>query len=328
MAEVKQGTLLGRTAYRLYHRPRAFVRETLARGVAASVVDERHRRAMVATSFELPPPRPDPAAPGREVCFLTGAKYAHQTAFCAWSLAKQAPDVRLRPVVHDDGSLRREQAENLRRLFPEAEFVSAEEAEALLDNRLPRSQFPRLRGHRDVKPLLKKLTDFYAGRRDLRLFLDSDMLFFRRPEFLLRWLEEPGRPLYMVDVVTAYGYSPTLLEELAGGPIPPKINIGVMGLDGCAVDWEATESRIAAMLDREGPHYNITQGLCAIEMTVQGSPVAPPAEEYLVLPSEAEVREPTAVMHHYVADSKPWYYRYGWRRAVERAGSENGRGRR
>jgi hypothetical protein len=48
-------------------------------------------------------------------------------------------------------------------------------------------------------------------------------------------------------------------------------------------------------------------------MRVNGSRPAP-REEYRILPDRAEVRNPTAAMHHYVAESRIWYYVDGWPR--------------
>ena len=44
--------------------------------------------------------------------------------------------------------------------------------------------------------------------------------------------------------------------------------------------------------------------------------VVAPAADYVTMPSRAETLAPTAVMHHYVAGSKRWYFRHGWRLAA------------
>jgi hypothetical protein len=41
--------------------------------------------------------------------------------------------------------------------------------------------------------------------------------------------------------------------------------------------------------------------------------VALSGEDYLVLPGEAEAHSRSAVLHHYVANSKKWYFRHCWR---------------
>ena len=43
-----------------------------------------------------------------------------------------------------------------------------------------------------------------------------------------------------------------------------------------------------------------------------------PSEDYVVLPSLAEGRAPTAVLHHYVAHSKRSYFQHGWRHVLHR----------
>jgi hypothetical protein len=39
-----------------------------------------------------------------------------------------------------------------------------------------------------------------------------------------------------------------------------------------------------------------------------------PAADYVTLPPPAEARRCSAVMHHYVAGSKRWYFQHNWRR--------------
>jgi hypothetical protein len=44
-----------------------------------------------------------------------------------------------------------------------------------------------------------------------------------------------------------------------------------------------------------------------------------PANDYRVMPTEAECRAPTAVLHHYVDTSKRGYFRHAWRHALAAA---------
>lgn len=312
-------SLAGRLAYQLYYQPRRELTELWRRGLVTTWQEERGRRQMEAASWELPQVPVRPNCPAADVYFLTGAKHFYQTAFCAWSLAAHIRDLNIRPVIYDDGTLGADHVTLFARLFPEAKVVRIAESESHLDQHLPRTRFPRLRGHRDVKPLLLKLCDIYSGGAGFRLFLDSDMLFFQRPAFLEDWLRTPQGSCYMVDIHTAYGYPKAFLDELAGTVVPEKINIGVMGMDGRRIDWDRVERRITRMLDEHGPHYNITQALCALEMTAQPPVLAAPAADYLVLPDAEECLKPTAILHHYVADSKSGYFRHGWRHALERS---------
>jgi hypothetical protein len=42
--------------------------------------------------------------------------------------------------------------------------------------------------------------------------------------------------------------------------------------------------------------------------------IVAPRPEYLTLPSVEEGRSPSAILHHYVAESKRAYFQHGWRR--------------
>jgi hypothetical protein len=221
----------------------------------------------------------------------------------------------LRPVVLDDGTLDKSMQDALRRVFPHIRFDLRPAIEERLDRCLPASRFPTLRRHRLVYPHLRKLTDVHAGLTGWRLVLDSDMLFFRKPAFLLDWLADPQRPVHMIDVAPSYGYSPALLGELAGAPLAERLNVGVIGLQSNAVDWDRLEAWCRTLLEQHGSHYLLEQGLTAMLLAGQACAAAPEAD-YVALPSSREVRQPRAVMHHYVAESKTAYFRYGWRRVL------------
>lgn len=305
---------LGRLAYRLYHRPRAAVAAARRRGFAGALGDAYHHRAMRRAAAALPPVRPENGSDPLRVHFLTGRRFWHQTAFCGWSFARTA-GVDLDPVIHDDGSLTRRQAAELRRIFPRASFVTPGAAEAKLDEHLPSSRYPLLRARRLTLPNFRKLTDVHAGESGWRLVLDSDMIFFRRPDALLGWFESPDRPCHMVDVDTAYGYPLDLLSRQCGFEMRDRVNVGVAGLRSDTIDWDTVEGWMKEQIDRVGPHYYQEQAVTA-QLMSKGPCLVLDDRDYRVLPDEAEAKRPSAVMHHYVADSKVWYYRLGWRTAA------------
>jgi hypothetical protein len=138
------------------------------------------------------------------------------------------------------------------------------------------------------------------------------MLFFRRPDLLLAWLDTPARPLHMTDVQDAYGYSRALMEALAGRAIPRHLNVGLCGLRSDAIDWDRLETWCRRLQEAEGTSYYQEQALAAMWLAGRECVVAPPAD-YLLMPSEGEAQQPHAVMHHYVDLSKRGYFRYAWR---------------
>jgi hypothetical protein len=303
---------LGKIVYWSYYAPKGRLQKSLKRGVVKQIGDRQAKRQMEAAAYQLPPliapPNPD------RVYFLSGRKFWYQTCFCAYSLIARS-GVYMRPVIYDDGSLTQADSVAIRRIFPDAEIISAAATEAKLDQYLPSSQFPTLRSRRLEYFNLRKLTDIHVNSQGWKLVLDSDMLFFRQPEFLLNWLASPQQPCYMVDVETAYGYSAELMQRLAGVSIPDKINVGICGLQSESIDWDELEYWCKTMIELEGTHYYQEQAMAAMLMARQSSAIAP-ARDYILMPNEREVQQPQGVMHHYVADSKPWYFRYGWQNCL------------
>ncbi len=141
------------------------------------------------------------------------------------------------------------------------------------------------------------------------------MLFFREPKILIDWLLAPDRPCHMIDIETSYGYSHALMTELAGGDIPDRLNVGICGLCSDKIDWDRLEDWCRVLIEREGTSYYQEQALTALLMA-NASCVVAPAAEYVVLPDKEEGKNPKAILHHYVADSKSSYFRYGWRHFV------------
>ncbi|OUC11902.1 MAG: glycosyl transferase [Alkalinema sp. CACIAM 70d] len=299
---------LGQLLYQTYHRPKGILQKTLKRGMLNELGDRTAQRQMETAAERLPSltPSDNPA----KIYFLSGDRFWYQTCFCAYSMIAQA-GVYYRPVIYDDGTLDQTCSDKIRRIFPDAEMITAQSIEETLDQYLPANTFPTLRSRRLEYFNLRKLTDIHVNSHGWKLVLDSDMLFFRPPHFLIDWLKHPNHSCYMLDVDNAYGYSDALMTELAGAPIPDRINVGICGLNSDAIDWHELEYWCKTMIDREGTHYYQEQALSAMLMARDTSWVAP-RQDYLLMPDRQEAENPQAVMHHYVADSKPWYFRYGW----------------
>jgi hypothetical protein len=308
---------LGRAAYWLWYAPVAAVKKSIANGGPLEQLrDGRAHAGMTRAAAQLTPQTGLAVADWPELHFLTGKRFWDQTAFCLYTFQSHAGRS-ARAVFHDDGTLDHDGAAHLRELFPVAEIRFRTESDARIAALLPPSRFPTLHAERArFYPNFLKLTDVHAGARGWRLVLDSDMLFFRRPDFLLAWLAAPTQPLRMLDVQDSYGYSRSLLESLAGAPLPPRVNVGLCGLRSDAFDWEKVEFWCRRLIEAEGSSYYLEQALAAMLLAGHDCAVAP-AEDYLLLPSEDECRAPRAVMHHYVAHSKRGYFRHAWRAALE-----------
>jgi hypothetical protein len=306
---------LGRLWLRLYHEPVGKFLSILRQGGPLAMREtETQRRAMEAAAATLPP-LPAPAN-GTPLCLhlLTGRRFWYQTAFCLHSLARAAGEP-VRAEIYDDGSLDAGIADRLLRLGPAIRIHPQGDIIARLDRCLPASRFPVLRERWINYPNIRKLTDIHAGRDNWKLVIDSDLLFFRRPDCLLNWMHAPDRPLHAVDCMESYGYSRPLMARLAGAPIPPLVNVGLCGLHSGALDWEELEAWCAELIARERTSYYLEQALVAMLAARQPCAIAP-AADYITMPGKREVLAPAAVMHHYVAESKRWYFRHAWRQVL------------
>lgn len=307
----------GQFLLRFYHTPAGRLRESIRNGGPwQERRTEAGRREMEQAAHVLPLLPPAAGAPV-ELHLLTGRRFWYQTAFCLWSLAR-AGGRPLVPVIYDDGTLTAEWQAPIARLFPAARFVTQQETIARLDTHLPATRFPVLRERWLNYPNIRKLTDPHAGCSGWKLVLDSDLLFFRRPDFLLNWLDAPDRPLHAVDCETSYGYSRPLLNSLAGAPVPDLVNVGLTGLHGDRIDWEKMEHWCRTLIEREHTSYYLEQALIAMCVTGRTCAIAP-AADYLTLPRRPEAHDCRAVMHHYVAHSKRWYFQHNWRRVLASA---------
>ena len=310
---------LGKVALHLYHNPVGRLRDCLREGGPLQQRrTERARQEMERAAARLPalPAIDSPLAP-LTPHLLTGQRFWYQSAFCLWTFARQAQR-RVAPVIVDDGTLTPDQGRILADLFPLARFVSPAETRQRLEEHLPASRFPVLRERWQNYPHIRKLTDVHAGGTGWKLVMDSDLLFFHRPSLLVKWLDQPARPLHAVDVENSYGYSRPLLDSLAGAPLADYVNVGLCGLNSGEIDWEKLEHWCRTLLEKEGTNYYLEQAFVAMLVAGRECTVAPGAT-YVTLPRPPEALACEAVMHHYVAESRRWYYQYNWFRVLGQA---------
>lgn len=310
---------LGLIFYKIYHVPKGFIKKIFSQGVVNMFIDWQGRIDMEKAVESLQSLENSPTdAKTLDIHFLTGKKFWYQTCLCAYSMSQYSGDVKLRPVIYDDGSLQKRHQDKILDLFPAAKIVLKHEIEEYIDKYLPESKFPYLRERRLNYPNIRKLTDIHVNSQGWKLVLDSDMLFFRTPDVLLNWLKSPHEPCHMVDVETSYGYTYNLMASLAQAEITDRINVGICGLKSEDIDWEQLEYWCKTMIEQEGNSYFQEQALIAMLMAGKPCTVVS-SSDYIVMPEKAEVIQPKAILHHYVADSKPWYFRYAWKQVLKKS---------
>jgi hypothetical protein len=100
--------------------------------------------------------------------------------------------------IHDDGTLPEDAHHHLPLIFPTVSLVSCEEADAKM---LPLLQdLPHCRRFRVSHPVGRKIFDAPQFATSPRyILLDSDVLFFRRPEEILSWTGSPNDECWFVQ---------------------------------------------------------------------------------------------------------------------------------
>jgi hypothetical protein len=119
----------------------------------------------------------------------------------------------------------------------------------------------------------------------------------------------------MIDCQTSYGCPASTLEELAGRPVHPKVNVGLLHLASGSLDWAELEHASRTLLARHGFSYYLEQALLAFVMGKAGAEPLD-ADDYLVHPSKAQAAKPGQVAHHYVDRSSMLLFSTGWKSAL------------
>lgn len=305
----------GQFALRFFYTPVGRLKQCIREGGPwAQRKTERGRQEMEATGERFGALPTFDNAPVVTLHLMTGRRFWYQTVFCLHSFA-EAARVNIAPEIYDDGSIDAGCRERLLRLGPRVKIHSASELRVRLDAHLPADRFPALRERWENYPNIRKLIDVHLASSGWKLVIDSDLLFFREPTVLVDWLLHPTQPLHAVDCTESYGYSRGLMQELAGAPIGPLINVGLCGLRSDELNWEKLEHWCAQLIGRERTNYYLEQALVAMLVSGRTCTIAP-AKDYVTMPSRDEATRPTAVMHHYVDTSKRWYFQTAWRRVL------------
>lgn len=318
MKKIIKKLCLGKIIYNLYFKPLARIREI--RRIGGFLEARRIRlgqREMEMAALKLIPNTDLDEKKPLILYTLTGNKFWYQTAFALWTFEKHS-GIRVAAVIHDDGSLTKEQASVLANLFPLSSIVNYKNNLEKLERLLPRNKYPYLRDRWDNYPIIRKIIATHLGSSGWKLIIDSDLLFFRRPQFLIDWMDNPAIPLHAVDTGSYYGYSRTLLNSVSDHPVSDRINAGLYGLKSEEIDWEKLELKLQKLFKAESHQYYLEQAVLAI-LVAGRNPAIAPEIDYITLPSEKEALTPQAVMHHFVDYSKKWYFKHSWRYAVNKS---------
>lgn len=248
---------------------------------------------------------------------------ADDVAMSLWSLSSFVAFSGLQPriVLHDDGTLTDAHGQAYRRTFDGIEILDA----ASMD----RATAEALRNY-PVCAEFRRRPDFYcarklfdilvAARSPTVLVLDSDVLFFRRPDVLLDRIAR-GVACFGSDYQSSYGTTLEALSAWRGREVLPRVNAGLLH-----VPVEAYRQRLD-LIERyltfakatlpPGQVNKHEQTAHALLMTELDAERLPPGYQL-----QGDLDDQT-VSHHFVRDGKQ-RGRF-WHRGVRRIRREVGR---
>jgi hypothetical protein len=216
------------------------------------------------------------------------------------------------PVVFHDGGLDPGQGENILRHFPGASIVPKAEADQQVKASLQARNLTRCLRYRDSNVATRKLFDFFLlSRADCIICIDSDVLFFRRPEELIIPAQGLARNRYNKDV--AYWYSMDLdeIESVFDVRPPPLVNSGLSAVNRESIDFQDVE-RFLSHPKMFSNMWVTEQTLHALCSTVYGLEFLPDTYRVDTKPGLAS----DLVCKHYPAANRNLLYEEGMRRLL------------
>lgn len=181
-------------------------------------------------------------------------------------------------VVHDDGSLRPRDKALLKKLIPSVKIWDRRDADEICIRKLNHFGFKKLIDLRKSLIFGLKLVDpIILSEKRLIIILDSDVLFFNKPDFLLNALEK-GQPTYSVDSEDTDLICERRMKELIGRPAVYRCNAGLLSVDRTLIQLERYEKYLHEpefWNEDRSANYYAEQTLWAMELTRLGAVALP-----------------------------------------------------
>ncbi len=168
-------------------------------------------------------------------------------------------------VLHDDGTLTAETAEALVKIFDSRlNILTREDADNEMANVLV--QHLHCQQYRVRHPLALKIFDIpVLTPAERYLLIDSDVLFFRRPNTLLNWVDSGKKECWFnEDVQEASLLSPDEAKEVFNIKLWPKVNSGLCCITTEAIDLDFCDHAMRKSKIANGRLWRIEQTLHAL----------------------------------------------------------------
>ena len=208
--------------------------------------------------------------------------------------------------IHDDGTLRTNDVKKLKSLFPAARVLDSADSRRSVLNSL--QGFENCFRLRSGSILSKKLFDFqYHLRSDQLMLLDSDVLFFSKPDALISRIESStdSRTLVNADVETRLNLSSEYAQSHFDIELCERFNSGLGIIPRSAIRLEDVELFLTAPgISRDS--WLIEQTLYALCCSKYGADLLPPDYDL-----NLDVAYSPRIVRHYVGSIRQQMYTQG-----------------
>lgn len=255
--------------------------------------------------------------------FLTGEKFIHQSLFCIHSFLKflsveESGNFSIN--LYDDGSLCPQTFTILQNKFPGVNLIPAKSSIEAIGQKLSSKRFPKIHEKLKTFPLIKKLVYIHINNAGLNTFLDSDMLFLKRPQAFLNWLllnsKSNINALCMPDIKRSYGYKEETIKEVWPAGVKNNINSGFYAIQSERINYEFIEELINKFEEKAGSNYYLEQLITALLLEQSENLYVLPPCDYIVFPTKEQINHQEGTLHHYVDVSKEGYFKESWKRQI------------
>lgn len=208
---------------------------------------------------------------------------------------------RWRFYFHDDGTLDAAARNRIAQIFDDVVIVGRAEADQRASETMARH--PKCLEHRSRHNLFLKFFDFHAWTPGGRfIVLDSDVIFFRRPEEILAWVDGGADTYhYNEDTKEKFCIPREFLEQGLGLAMWPRFNSGLVLVPKHAMSLDLSERLLAAFEETAHHPQFFEQTLYALMGSAWNRGGSLPATYEI---SWGYFRRPGAICRHYVGAFK------------------------
>jgi hypothetical protein len=181
---------------------------------------------------------------------LTCHKHVSMFLTSAKSLLRFKPDIVI--VLHDDGSLTTKDIAEIEHHIVGVRIIRRADADILADRAL--AGCPKTRAYRAQVINSLELTDHILLSNGEKIIItNSDTLFLRRPDALLKWIDAPDCEVLCVHEKEPYQQSAFLAR--VGSNFPPHVTLGLACFPRYLVDAAEIEKLVAQADESTDPWY-------------------------------------------------------------------------